>query len=384
MNIGIEAQRIFRTRKHGMDFVALELIRHLQRIDPHNTYHVFVNEGPDRCLEESENLTIHTFGGSYPVWEQIKLPRLAAKLNLDLLHCTSNTAPVRCPVPLAVTIHDIIYLESHPLFAKGYTPYQRFGNMYRRLVVRRLLKTAKAIYTVSHFEQKRFSDYLGLPADRIQVIYNGVGDHFRPIEDPDYLNDIRKKYQLPEKYCLFLGNTDPKKNTRNTVVAFAKYCRQQGRTHHLVVGDLDPVMVRQHLADAGLEEYMDQIRVTGYIDNREMPALINMADLFLYPSKRESFGIPILEGMASGTPVLTGNTASMPEVAGEAACLVDPFDSDAISDAIRTVLRDKDLQDDLRQKGLERAKAFSWAQTARTTLASYQRILGYPEKQTAL
>lgn len=383
MNIGIEAQRIFRTRKHGMDFVALELIRNLQRIDRENTYHIFVNEGPDRCLEESEHLTIHTFGGSYPVWEQVKLPRLVRQLDLDLLHCTSNTAPVWCPVPLVVTIHDIIYLESNPLFAKGYTPYQRFGNIYRRWVVRQLLRKADAIYTVSHFERERFEFYLELPPGRVEVVYNGVGEHFRPITDQSYLTDMRTKYRLPERYCLFLGNTDPKKNTPNTVVAFAKYCQQFGRTHHLVVGDLEPALIQSYLDQAGLGEFMDQIHVTGYIDNQEMPALINLADVFLYPSKRESFGIPILEGMACGTPVITSKAASMPEVAGDAACLVDPLQPDSIAEVLGVLLHDADMQEKLRVAGLERARAFSWEQTARTSLASYRRLLGEPEKETA-
>jgi len=383
MNIGIEAQRIFRTRKHGMDFVALELIRNLQRIDTENTYHIFVNEGPDRCLEESENLTIHTFEGTYPVWEQIKLPRLVHQLNLDLLHCTSNTAPVRCPVPLAVTIHDIIYLESNPLFAKGYTPYQRFGNMYRRWVVRQLLRKADAIYTVSHFERERFEFYLQLPPGRVEVVYNGVGEHFQPITDQSYLAKMRAKYRLPERFCLFLGNTDPKKNTPNTVVAFAKYCQKFGCTHKLVVGDLEPALIKSYLDQVGLGEFMDQIHVTGYIDNQEMPALINLADVFLYPSKRESFGIPILEGMACGTPVITSKAASMPEVAGDAACLVDPSQPDSIAEVLGVLLNDTDMQEKLRTAGLERARAFSWEQTARTSLASYRRLLGEPEKQTA-
>lgn len=387
MNIGIEAQRIFRTRKHGMDFVALELIRHLQQMDTSHHFHVFVNDGPDQCLTESSQLTIHRFGGSYPVWEQVKLPRLARDLGLDLLHCTSNTAPVRCPVPLVVTIHDIIYLETHPLRSKGYTPYQRFGNLYRRWVVRQLLQKVPLIYTVSEYEKRRFVDFLGIAPERVAVVYNGVGDHFQPTTDHHRLARLKQKYRLPDRFLLFLGNTDPKKNTQNTVVAFAKYCAQRGRSHHLVVGDLDPSVIRQYLREAGLENYLDQFHFTGYIDNRELPAILQMADLFLYPSKRESFGIPILEGMATGTPVITGNTASMPEVAGDAALLVDPFQPSAITAGIARVLNDSGLRDQLRARGLKRAQRFSWTQTAQTTLRTYEQLLSLstiPQKNTVL
>ena len=135
-----------------MDFVVLELIRELQIIDQENEYFIFVNEGPDnQVIQESSNFKIIEFGGAYPIWEQIKLPRMAKKYKLDILHCTSNTAPVFCPVPLVVTIHDIIYMEVKNVMGKGYTPYQLFGNLYRKAVVSRLVNRARKIITVSNY-----------------------------------------------------------------------------------------------------------------------------------------------------------------------------------------------------------------------------------------
>ena len=376
MKIGIEAQRIFRERKHGMDFVALELIRNLQIIDTQNQYVIFVNEGPDTaCLQETDNFKIVVFGGAYPVWEQIKLPKKAREYELDLLHCTSNTAPVQCPCPLAVTIHDIIYFETHPLRAKGYNAYQKFGNLYRRWVVGKIIKTAARIYTVSHFEKRRFEEFLGLSPDQVEVVYNGVGKHFQKIDDQDYLREIAEKYGLPEKFFLFLGNTDPKKNTRNTVISFARYCSDHGRDYKLVIGDLDPAVIKSFLREEGLEEFFDQIQFTGYIQNQELPAIINLATIFLYPSKRESFGIPILEGMASGTAVITSNRASMPEVAGDAAILVDPEDKASIVEAIDRLVQNPEYRQQLAEKGLEQARKFSWENTARQSLESYQSLL---------
>ena len=151
MRIAIEAQRIFRRDKHGMDFVGLETLRELQKRKDGNKYYVLVSPGEDRCLEESENLSIvEVHCPTYPLWEQVALPRAVQRLKVDLLHCTSNTAPLWCPVPLVLTLHDIIYLE--PRQHRSPSLYQEMGWHYRRLVVPKILKKCKKIITVSHFE----------------------------------------------------------------------------------------------------------------------------------------------------------------------------------------------------------------------------------------
>jgi len=374
MRIGIEAQRIFREKKHGMDFVVLEQIRFLQKIDEDNQYFIFVNEGPDnQVIEETSNFRIFVFGGAYPLWEQIYLPKKAKELKLDILHCTSNTAPINCPVPLIVTIHDLIYLETNPLTASGYSSYQKFGNLYRRIVVRKLCKSADLIITVSHSEKERFKE-MGLASDaKVKVIYNGVSPHFKPITDEKYLGEIREKYQLPAKFFMFLGNTDPKKNTPNTIRAFARYCQAYGTEHKLVIGDLDPQVIKQYLTKDGLEEYFEHIHFTGYILNTELPALINLAEVFLYTSLRESFGIPLLEAMACGTPVVTGDKSSLPEVAGKAALKVNVSDPNLIVEAMHQLLSQEALRNELRELGLKRSSEFSWEHTAQGVLELYQK-----------
>lgn len=357
-----------------MDFVALEMVKNLQEIDKENQYYIFVAPGPDRCIAETANFQIVEFEGAYPVWEQIKLPKKAKALKLDILHSTSNTAPVSCPCLLVVTIHDIIYLESHPLKAKGYTAYQKFGNLYRRWVVRKLFKTADKVITVSEFEKQRFLESGYVPEEKLEVVYNGVGEHFQVIEDENYLEEISKKYHLPENFFLFLGNTDPKKNTHKTIVAYAEYCAKYGTDFQLVIGDLDQEVIRRYLQEAGLEQYFEQIHFTGYINNKDLPAIINLAELFLYPSLRESFGIPLLEGMRCGTPVLSGDFSSMPEIAGEAALLVDVKSTEAISEGIHSLVSDRDLQQAYISKGLKRAAEFSWKNTAQQVFAIYNKL----------
>ena len=373
MRIGIEAQRIFRTKKHGMDMVALESIRALQRVDQQNEYVVFTNTGEDTaCLDPAGQVKVVSFGGPYPLWEQIMLPREAKKYGLDLLHCTSNTAPVQCNMPLLVTVHDIIYFERHPLFASGYSTYQRFGNMYRRSVVKRIINSASLIITVSAFERDNIISRFPFLKDKLQVVYNGVGRHFKPVTDQDTLDKIRQKYQLPEYFVLFLGNTDPKKNSENTIVAFAMAMQEAELDYHLVVGDFDRSIVASYLEKAGLKNFIKRIHFPGYINNADMPAIYSLAGFYLYPSKRESFGIPILEAMACGTPVITSSTASMPEVGGDAAFFTDPFSIDDIAEKILLLANDQQLRKDLVAKGLERVKGFSWEASVQNLLELYK------------
>ncbi len=356
-----------------MDFVVLEMVRELQKLDTENEYLIFVNHGPDNtCLEPTANFKIVVFGGAYPYWEQVALRRKVKQLKLDVLHCTSNTAPIGLKERLIVTIHDIIYYEHHPLKTKGYSSYQVLGNLYRRFVVKRLLPNVDKIITVSHYEKKRMQKVLQIESNRLEVIYNGVGKHFKPLTDVHELNRIKEVYALPERFVLFLGNTDPKKNTKNTILAFAKYCKTQPQlTHKMVVGDLQPQLVQQMLGASGLEEFFDAFHFTGYIANQDMPGLLTLAEIFLYPSKRESFGIPLLESMACGKVVITGDTSAMPEIAGDAAYLVNAKSQSEISQGIDTLLRDEALRETLIARGHERVKLFSWRQTAEAAQQLY-------------
>ena len=173
MKIGIEAQRIFREKKHGMDMVALELIRNLQLIDTENEYVIFVKPDKDRdVIKETPNFRIVELGGGfYPLWEQIALPRAARKNDCRILHCTSNTAPLFTSVPLMVTLHDIIYMESSYLkILKGTgTWYKKFGNVYRRIVVPAIIRKSLGIITVSDFEKKRIAKFFGIENDNRQT-----------------------------------------------------------------------------------------------------------------------------------------------------------------------------------------------------------------------
>ena len=372
MRIAIEAQRIFRPNKHGMDFVALETIRCLQRLDTENEYFILAGEGPDRCLEESSNVHILTLRcPSYPLWEQWALPRAVARIKPDLLHCTSNTAPLWSPTRLVLTLHDIIFLEKQT--SRNSSLYQSLGRQYRRLVVPRILPRCEKIITVSQFECDRIRTALGLDPDRITAIHNGYNPRFEPMEE---VAKTTKKYLPDPEYLFFLGNTDPKKNTPGTLRAYAEYVRRSARPLPLLIADLTPQAAGSVLQQIGEPDLMERLRLPGYIPNGDLPAVYNGASAFLYTSLRESFGIPLLEAMACGTPVVTSNTSAIPEIAGEGAILVDPTSPTSIAEALLRLETDADYRAATIAYGLERVKRFSWEQTARQLLALYRELAG--------
>ena len=375
MRIGIEAQRLFRANKHGMDVVALETIRHLVDAAPEHTFVVFVRPGPDPCLEPRPNLEVRRVDGwSYPTWEQRALPRAVRRANVDLLHCTNNTAPLRLDVPLVLTLHDVIFLEGATLWPQGGTWYQRLGNVYRRWVVPPAARRADAVVTVSDHERGRIAERLPALDDRLAVVPNAVSDRFAPVTDADALRAVRRRYDLPGEFLLFFGNTDPKKNMRRVVAAYAQYAVTAEAPRPLVVADYDRDRLRDHLRALGHPDLIDRIRLPGYIAHDDMPAVYSQATAFLYPSLRESFGLPILEAMACGTPVLTSTTAAMPEVAGAAALRVDPRDRDALAKGIRTLDEQPSLRRTLADRGRDRAGAFSWSRTAEELLPLYDEV----------
>ena len=370
MKIGIEAQRIFRKNKHGMDYVVLQETIELQKMDLHNEYYVFVAPGPDRCIEDSHNVhVIEVEGSSYPIWEQIKLPKAVRDAGVELLHCTSNTAPIHCNVPLILTLHDIIFLE--PRDKRNHSLYQNMGWFYRRLVVPRILKKCQRIITVSEFERSNIIQKLGLPKRQVTMIYNGYNDWFRPMEDDEC---VFAKYMAERGYLFFLGNTDPKKNTERTLIAYSKYLERSTVKRKLLMADLD----RQYLDDIISRNHIENIRpmieMPGYIVNTDLPYVYSGAFAFLYTSLRESFGIPLLEAMACGTPVITSNTSSMPEIAGPDAILVNPESTDEICEQLLRLESDQAYYEQQVKVGQQRSQLFSWKYTAEQLLSLYETV----------
>lgn len=372
LRIGIEVQRLFRKKKHGMEVVALELIRELQQLDTYNEYIIYVRDDIDQCIVETPNFSIRALPAkSYFTWEQITLPAAVKKDNLDFLHSTCNTSALRLSVPLMLTLHDVIYLEKTDF--KG-TAYQNFGNIYRKLVVPRIVKMSKLIITVSNFEREVILKRLNLPDQAVKVIYNAVSPKFTTAFDPAQLDKFRISYSLPTTFILFLGNTAPKKNTTNVVKAYVKYKRNTPDGLPLIILDYDKNLVFELLNEMKAMDLQGSFIFPGYIPSEKMPLLYNNCSLFLYPSLRESFGLPILEAMACGVPVITSNTSSMPEVADDAAIFVDPFNYEDITDKMTYLLSNRELMLEMKEKGLKRAAQFTWRSAAEQLLDVYNTL----------
>ncbi|NRB82847.1 MAG: glycosyltransferase family 4 protein [Winogradskyella sp.] len=377
MRIGIEAQRLFRPHKHGMDRVALELIRSLQKIDKENEYFIFVKPDVDnKVVFSTDNFHIVEIeGGAYPIWEQFKLPKLAKAHNCDILHCTSNTAPLALQMPLVTTLHDVIFKEGSVLeqLTSSASWYQKIGNLYRRLIVNSIVKKSQRLITVSNFERQNISKIYKLDSSKIQTVHNGVNECFKAVVDNKARAKVKQKYNLPEHFLLHLGNTDPRKNTARVLKAFYMYIYVYTEDLKLVLVGLNESKLSTILKSIDLEEELsDKIILTGYVVDTDLPILFSLSELFLFPSLREGFGIPIIEAMACGTPVITSNTSSMPEVAGDAACLVNPNSTENIYEAIAKVRSDKNYKNQLTEKGLARYTKFTWENAARQVLGIYQ------------
>jgi len=297
------------------------------------------------------------------------IPYMARRFALDVVHDPTGVTPFLFGaggVRTVVTVHDVF-----PWSCPG-TSTLLDTLIYRRWLPR-VLPCVDAVITVSRASKADIVHYLKVPGDRVHVIYEGVSATYRPLSNAEVAM-IRARYGLPAGYILFVGSIEERKNVRRLLQAYARL-RQAGEQRILAV-----VGVRKRkysgilatLKELNLEEH---VIFTGYVPEADLPALYSGADLFVSPSLYEGFGLPPLEAMACGTPVVCSNAASLPEVVGDAAITVDPCDVEGLAEAMHRVLTDLDLGEELRQRGLERARQFTWERTARETVAVYQEVL---------
>jgi len=378
MRIGIEAQRLFRSNKHGMDRVALELILNLQVIDKENDYFIFVKPDQDKSvIQPTANFKIVEIpGGSYPWWEQFKLPKAAKAYHCHLLHCTSNTAPYCRKTPLITTLHDIIYMEGSllKLLLNKASLYQKFGNLYRRIIVAKVVKNSSCIITVSNFEKQNINHFFKLKNKKIKTIHNGVNQNFTIKMDTHHLSKVKANYKLPEDYILHIANKDPRKNTKGVLIAFNDFLKKATISYQLLLLGYKETDLKIILNDIDAQHLRKHIILIEYISDEDLPAIYYLSKLFLFPSLREGFGIPIIEAMACGVPVITSNTSSMPEVAGDAAHIIDPNNTKEICNGMIKIASDLKYRNELIQKGLLQSKKFSWNRMAFQVLEQYKQL----------
>ena len=307
-----------------------------------------------------------------PGYSLAELTRFAIRLfrdRLDLFHATHYVLP-----PLRsraiVTIHDIIHLL-YPQFLPN-----RVALVYARVMIRRALARADRIITVSYNSKRDLVDYFGITPSRVDVIYNGVSSRFRPDVPQEERVRVSRKYGLRPPYLLFLGGEKPHKNVQNVVRAFAEARRGRPDLPHLLAlaGPMPKNSARIDALIAALDVGAAIAR-PGLIEEDDLPGLFAGADVFLYPTLYEGFGLPVTEAMACGTPVLTSSTSALQEIAGGYAYLVDPLDVDAIARGIVALTTDPKVRADFVELGKKRALDFSWDKAAERTLEVYGEAL---------
>jgi glycosyltransferase involved in cell wall biosynthesis len=285
--------------------------------------------------------------------------------SIDLYHSPDFTLPpVRRGTRTIVTVHDLSFV-THP---ECFEP-----SLLRYLVthVPRAVAAADWILADSESTRQDLIDLLDAPFDRVTVIYPGVEARFRPIDDKNLLQRVRRKYDLPSRFVLSLGTVQPRKNYVGLMQAFARLSLPEMSL--LIVGGRGWLSGGTYRAATELA-LGDRVRFLGFVDDGDLPAIYTMASLFALPSLYEGFGLPVLEAMACGTPVIAGNNSSLPEVVGQAGVLVDALDTGALAEAIEYLLSHPTQHREFSRRGRARARQFSWRHAAQQLLATYQHV----------
>lgn len=311
-------------------------------------------------------------------WGNLALARAARRLELDLVHDPNGIAPfltmpasVRC----VVTIHDAfayVYPHAHNLL----------DNWRFRWMLPAAARRADAVITDSEHSRSDLLRYLCLPAPRVHTIPCGIDSRFVPVPDGSERRAVLGRYGITRPYLLYVGGINARKNIARLFEAYALVRQRYPELALVVAGKRQ---WRTAAIDAAFErlELAQHVHFTGYFEEADLPALYSAAEVFVFPSLYEGFGLPPLEALACGTPVVTSAVASLPEVVGDAALTVDPYDVAGLEAAIERALADSALREDLRRRGLARAAGFTWERAAQATLAVYREVLAEPAARRA-
>lgn len=301
--------------------------------------------------------------------EQINIPRMVRAAQADVLHLTGFAGPARHSTTVILTVHDLIGV----LFAHNFPPMARF---YWSRYLPFTMRSADKIIADSENTRRDILRTVKIPSERIRVIYLAADESFQPISVQQSLKAVRQAFQLSQSFFLFVGTLEPRKGIETLISAYAQASGE-------VAEDLVIVGKRgwswekffQQVTKLGLSR---RVRFLDYVPDDAMPALYNLARAFVFPSRYEGFGLPALQALACGTPVLSSNAASLPEVIGSAGIMVPPDDIEGFTRELIRLSHDSDLCADLRARGLDRAKSFSWKRIARETVQVYQSISRQP------
>lgn len=359
----------------GLGRYTQELMTALLALDSENEYVAFYNRPSDARVDPPLDRLPHiTTDLATKPWRMtallshfVRVPQDRMFPEIDLFHATDHLLPRLARVRSVFTLHDLVF-RFYPHTHKA------LNRWFLTLMMPRFLKAADAVIAVSEHSKRDAIQIYGIDEAKITVIYEGVHARFRR-ESADSMAAVRHRYGLPERYILSVGTIEPRKNLTSLLEAYHNLKKGRSESGLVIVGKKGWLYADffRRLHELGLE---DEVLFPGFVPDDDLPAFYSAADLFVFPSLYEGFGLPVLEALACGTPVVASNTASLPEVAGEAALLVDPSSVEALVRAMLDVLNSSELRDDLRARGPIQAAKFTWQRAARETLAVYMSLFG--------
>jgi glycosyltransferase involved in cell wall biosynthesis len=374
MKVAVDARTVLPNRS-GVGNYVLHLIQNLKQVDPETIYYFLAQKKNlpllgDLARAEDRFLTLFSHE-NHPLsdfWEHFILPLRLTRMGIDVYHGPASLIPFRKDhYRLVVTIHDLVaflFPETIPL---------KYG-AYMRYLLRQAVKKADRIISVSYHTRQDLIKILKVPEKKIVVVHEAPSPIFRPHDRKAVQDRLKKRYGLSRKFIYHLGNIEPRKNLIRLLEAFTLVCRELGNEYQLVVSGQKGWLIRS--LSRFLKDYpvRDQVFFTGYVPMEDIPMFMNAADLFVFPSLYEGFGLPVLEAMSCGTPVISSNRSSIPEIVGSAGVLVDPTDINDLAGRIIGLLRNPEERVRLSRLGLEQAARFSWPEAAGKTMEVYRSV----------
>jgi glycosyltransferase involved in cell wall biosynthesis len=368
VRIAIDARKL---RDFGIGTYIRNLLRHLARLDATTEFVVLCREQDCAFVTElGENFRAVTEPSRpYSLREQFAIPLELRRAGANLFHAPHYVLPPMTPCRSVVTIHDCIHLRF-----PQYLP-SRLGYAYARSSLWVAAHRSARVLTVSEASKRDILEYFRVPESKVTVIYNAIDERFHEEPPADEVMRVQERYQLTDPFILYAGNIKPHKNLERLIEAF--HMVRRGELEHiklLIIGDeiSKYATLRRAVHRYKLHKH---VRFFGFVPDATLAILYRLARVFVFPSLYEGFGLPPLEAMASGTPVITSNLSSLPEVVGDAAMLIDPYQPDAIAGAMRRVLQDERLRDDMRERGLARVREFSWGRSVKRVREIYDEVL---------
>lgn len=357
MRLGIML-RHFDQHEGGVKVYTREVLRSLLELNRrHEIVLLFRNRqrlGSYRGIDGVSEVLLE--GGSILCWDQIKVPRAVRDNGIDVLFNPKYSIPLYARCKTAWVCHGMDWYAM-PEFSL------LRDRLSHRFLVPRYAAKANAVISVSEITTEHLRKYLDVPAERIRTIYSGLSEKFRERLPPEQLERVRLRLRLPPRFLLYCGAVYPPKNFTRLIQAYAKVGPAQG-VPLVIAGGGNRYLSERELDEPRRQNIAEWVHWPGWIDNQELPALYQLADGLLLPSLYESVGMPIIEAMASGCPVLTSDRFGTKEIAGDAAVLVDPESVAAIAAGTERLLNDRSLRAAIVAAGLERARRFTWTQTA--------------------